>query len=115
MCCNLFCKLFGDKGYISKAKAQLLQEKYGVDLITTRSKNIKSQNLNTFDKILLRGRSIIEAVNDQLKNISQIEHNRHRSKFNFMVNLLAGLVAHAFQKKNPSLNIQHTGLLELTF
>ncbi|WP_263081036.1 IS982 family transposase [Endozoicomonas sp. Mp262] len=113
MCCHLFGKLFGDKGYISKAKAQLLKEKYDVDLITTRRKNMKPQNLPAFDKVLLRGRAIIETVNDQLKNISQIEHTRHRSKFNFMVNLLAGLVAYTFQKKKPSLNIQHTGLVEL--
>ncbi len=113
MCCHLFGKLFGDKGYISKAKAQLLKEKYDVDLITTRRKNMKPQNLPAFDKVLLRGRAIIETVNDQLKNISQIEHTRHRSKFNFMVNLLAGLIAYTFQKKKPSLSIQHTGLVEL--
>ncbi len=74
---------------------------------------MKPQNLPAFDKVLLRGRAIIETVNDQLKNISQIEHTRHRSKFNFMVNLLAGLIAYTFQKKKPSLSIQHTGLVEL--
>ncbi|QGP51894.1 hypothetical protein PsalN5692_03393 [Piscirickettsia salmonis] len=35
------------------------------------------------DKILLRKRGIIESVFDQLKNISQIEHSRHRSVNNF--------------------------------
>ncbi len=57
------------------------------------------------DKILLRKRSIIETVNDQLKNISQIEHSRHRSITNFMVNLVAGLIAYTCQDKKPSLNI----------
>jgi hypothetical protein len=55
------------------------------------------------DKILLRKRSIIETVNDQLKNISQIEHPRHRRVANFMVNLIAGLTAYTYQPKKPSL------------
>ena len=33
--------------------------------------------MNLRDKVLLRKRAIIETVNDQLKNISQIEHTRH--------------------------------------
>ena len=51
------------------------------------------------DKILLRKRSIIETVNDQLKNISDIEHSRHRSQNNFIVNLLSGLIAYTHQPK----------------
>jgi Transposase DDE domain len=47
-----------------------------------------------------------ETVNDQLKNISQIEHSRHRSLFHFFVNLIAGLVAYTFCEKKPSLNIR---------
>jgi Transposase DDE domain len=57
------------------------------------------------DKILLRKRAVIESVNDQLKNICQVEHSRHRSVLNFMVNLLAGLVAYTYQEKKPSLDI----------
>jgi hypothetical protein len=45
----------------------------------------------------------IETVNDQLKNISQIEHTRHRSLTGFMLNLLGGLVAYTYQDKKPSL------------
>jgi hypothetical protein len=44
-------------------------------------------------------------VNDQLKNISQIVHSRHRSVKNFMVNVLAGLIAYTFQEKKPSLKL----------
>ena len=57
---------------------------------------MKNCLVKLIDKILLRKLAIIESVNDQLKNISQIEHLRHRSFFNFLVNLvnlLAGLVA----------------------
>lgn len=57
------------------------------------------------DKILLRKRAVIESVNDQLKNICQVEHSRHRSVLNFLVNLLAGLVAYTYQEKKPSLDI----------
>ena len=57
------------------------------------------------DKILLRKRSLIETVNDQLKNISQIQHTRHRSVGNFMVNIIAALIAYTYQDKKPSLNL----------
>ena len=40
-----------------------------------------------------------------IKKISQIEHSHHRSLMNFLVNLLAGLVAYTFQAKKPSLDI----------
>ena len=58
------------------------------------------------DKLLLRRRSVIETVNDQLKNISQIEPSRHRSVTNFLVNLVAGLSAYTYQPKKPSLHIR---------
>ncbi|WP_427910186.1 transposase [Piscirickettsia salmonis] len=69
-------------------------------------KNMKNRLMPIIDKILLRKRGIIESVFDQLKNISQIEHSRHRSVNNFMVNILAGLAAYCLQEKKPSLNIQ---------
>jgi len=53
---------------------------------------------------MLRKRSMIETINDQLKNIAQIEHSRHRSVNNFFVHLLAGLVAYCHQPKKPSIN-----------
>jgi len=40
-------------------------------------------------KLMLRKRSLIETVNDQLKNICQVDHTRHRSVNGFIVNLLA--------------------------
>jgi hypothetical protein len=57
-------------------------------------------------KLLLRKRSIIETVNDQLKDISHIEHSRHRRVTNFLVNLVAGLIAYTYQPKRPSLHIR---------
>ncbi|SDX12022.1 transposase, partial [Nitrosomonas communis] len=102
---SLFGKLFGDRGYLSQPLFEQLWEQ-GVQLITKVRKNMKNKLLPLFDKLLLRKRSIIEAVNDQLKNISQIEHSRHRSPVNFFVNLIAGLVAYTFREKKPSLNIR---------
>ena len=113
MCSVLFGKLFGDKGYISKEKAELLLDKYDIELITTQKKNMKPKLLTLFDKLLLRGRSIIETINDQLKNICQIEHSRHRSDANFMVSLISGLIAYTYKEKKPSLNIQYTGLVSV--
>ena len=57
------------------------------------------------DKLLLRKRAIIESVNDQLKNICQIEHSRHRSGFNFLANLLGGLIAYSYHPTKPSLDL----------
>ena len=57
------------------------------------------------DKILLRKRAIIETINDHLKNVCQIEHSRHRSFTNFIVNTVTGLIAYSFLPKKPSLNL----------
>ena len=46
------------------------------------------------DKILLRKRALIETVNDELKNIAQIEHSRHRSFSNFIANSLSAIAAY---------------------
>jgi hypothetical protein len=101
---NLFGKLFADKGYLShKLFLKLLE--HGLELITAVRKNMPNRLLRLSDKLLLRQRSIIETINDQLKNISQIEHSRHRSPTNFLVNLLAGLAAYCLQPKKPSLNL----------
>mgnify|MGYP001824288029 CR=1 FL=1 len=95
-------KLFGDKGYISQKLFDTLMGQ-GLQLVTRIRKNMKNQLIPVEDKILLRKRALIETVNDQLKNISQIEHTRHRSVANFMVNLLCGLIAYTWQPKKPSL------------
>ena len=76
---------------------------------------MRNRLMPLFDKIMLRKRAIIETVNDQLKNISQIEHSRHRSVANCFVNLLAGLVAYTWCEKKPSLNIHVIEQLQLVF
>ena len=86
---KLWWKLVGDRGYLSQA----LFEKHfarGLQLITPLRKNMQNQLVVLEDKLLTRKRSVIETIVDQLKNISQIEHTRHRSTTNFIVNLIAG-------------------------
>ena len=54
-------------------------------LITRLKSNMKNQLMSLSDKLLLRKRAIIESITDQFKNISQIEHTRHRSPLNFCI------------------------------
>ena len=97
-------KLYGDKGYLSKALQADLLEK-GVTLITNVRKNMKRKAISLWDRAMLSRRFIIETINDQLKNISYIEHSRHRSMKGFMLNIIAGLVAYCLKKDKPSLNL----------
>ena len=101
---KMFGKLFGDKGYISADLFRSLWER-GVQLVTSVRRNMKNVLMPLMDKILLRKRSLIETVNDQLKNIAQVEHTRHRSVLNFMVNLVAGLISYTRQPKKPTLRL----------
>ncbi len=103
-------KLFGDRGYISTSLTELLFEQ-GLHLITRLRKNMKNRVMHLSDKLLLRKRSIIESIIDQLKNISQIEHSRHRSPANFVVHLIAGLLAYTHQVKKPGLHLDERALL----
>lgn len=74
--------------------------------LVTKSKNkIKNRLVKLIDKILLRKRAVIESVNDHLKNICQIGHSCHRSPFNFLVNLMAGLVAYNYLPKKRLIDI----------
>lgn len=57
------------------------------------------------NKIHLRKRSVIETINDQIKNMCQVEHSRHRSVGNFITNLLSGLIVYSFFDTKPSTEI----------
>lgn len=46
-------------------------------------------------------RSIIETINDQLKNIFLIVHSRHRPFQNFLNNILADIIDHSFLPLKP--------------
>lgn len=104
---GVFGKLFGDKGYISSKLGKSLLDQ-GLELFTSVRSNMKQRLMSLTDKIFLRKRSIIETVNDQLKNISQLEHTRHRSVGSFLVNILGGIAAYCHQPKKPSLKMTNT-------
>jgi len=106
---HLFGKLFGDLGYLSEPLRTLLGEQ-NLELITKVKKNMKNKFVKMTDKLLLRKRAIIETVFDQLKNISNIEHTRHRSFWNFLGNIASGLIAYTWKDKKPSLNLNFKGL-----
>jgi hypothetical protein len=111
---NIWGKLFGDKGYLSQ---QLFETLFvnGIHLITKIRNNMKNTLMNVNDKILLRKRALVESVHDELKNICQIEHSRHRSFANFITNLLAGLTAYSFLPKKPAIkcNFEFTNQLTI--
>lgn len=101
---RLFGTLYGDKGYLSQSLCACLWQDYGVHLLTKVRKNMANALLSWIDKLLLRKRGLIETVNDHLKNISQIDHSRHRSPTNFLANLLGGLIAYCRKPAKPSLS-----------
>ena len=67
---------------------------------------MKGALMSVLDKMLLRKRAIIETVNDELKNIAQVEHSGHRCSDNFIVNLLGTMVAYCLFPKKMCINIQ---------
>ncbi len=83
---SLFGKVFADRGYVSKSLAQKLWSDFGIQFFAKPRRNMKNSLMRLTDKLLSRKRFIIETIIDQLKNISQIEHSRHRSPVNFGVN-----------------------------
>ena len=102
---KLFGKLFADKGYISQS---LFEELFidDIHLITKLRRNMKNSMMMLQDRIMLRKRSTIETVNDELKNVCHIEHTRHRSIENFLTNLIAALIAYQLMPKKPTMNIE---------
>ena len=96
-------KVFADKGYVSQKLAQQLLKNRGIRLITKLKRNMKQRLIPLNDYLMLRKRGIIETVTDQLKNISQIEHSRHRSPINCFGPILGGLIAYCHQPKKPTI------------
>jgi len=102
---SVFGKLYADRGYISQTLRDILFVD-GIHFVTKLRNNMKGGEMPLQDRIILRKRAVIESVNDELKNICQIEHTRHRSFTNFITNLIAGLLAYSFLPKKPSINIE---------
>ena len=99
-------KVFADKGYVSKKLVKQLLETFNIEFFAKAKRTMKNKLMRLNDKLLSRKRSIIETVIDQLKNISQIEHSRHRSPLNCWVNVICGLIAYCHQPKKPGLHLE---------
>ncbi|OJJ18920.1 hypothetical protein BKI52_24640 [marine bacterium AO1-C] len=93
--------VYGDKGYISKLKKALQEQ--GCKLITKIRKNMKKPVLTQKERYYLKKRTLIETVFGQMVNQCQIEHTRHRSPINCMVNLWAGIIAYNFLDHLPKI------------
>lgn len=107
---DLLGKLFGDRGYISSKLFKTLLKR-GLQLITKLKKNMANKLMPLMDKLMLKKRALIESINDQLKNLCQIEHTRHRSPINFLGNLFSGLIAYTFSPQKPSITTEDFALL----
>ena len=91
----IYGRLVGDKGYISKNLFNRLFVD-GIQIITKIKRNMKGYIMKIEERHSIRKRAIIETINDELKNIAQVEHSRHRSFDNFIVNTLESLAAYCF-------------------
>jgi transposase len=109
LCKNLTGKLYADKGYIGKKLREKLSET-DVDLVTAVRKSMKDKAISAFDRAMLSKRYIIETINDQLKNISQIGHSRHRSETGFMLNVISGIVAYCLKEQKPRIKLSPSNL-----
>jgi transposase len=103
MATSVFGKVFGDRGYISKALNEWLTKHSDTTLITKLRRNMKPQLLEPMDEALLNHRSLVETVFGELKNLCQIEHSRHRSVTGFITNLLSGLIAYCWFPYKPTI------------
>lgn len=101
---NVFGKLYADKGYISQTLFDRLFSQ-GLNIVTGFKSNMKNKLMSLYDKLMLRKRSVIETINDELKNVAQLVHSRHRSVINFGMNVLGALVAYSFFEKKPAINV----------
>jgi hypothetical protein len=103
LCKDIFGKLYGDKGYIVKHSVFEKLFYDGVQIITKIRKNMKNSLMSIYDKIMLRKRSVIECLFDNLKNVAQLEHSRHRSLHGFILNVFSAIAAYHFTPKKPSI------------
>lgn len=103
LCKHIFGKVYGDKGYILNSEKFENFFNNGIQFISKIRSNMKNRLMNLNDKFMLNRRGIIETVIDQLKNICQIEHTRHRSPINFFNNFLSAIAAYSFKTEKPRL------------
>ena len=110
---NIKGKLCADKVYIGQALFENLFLN-GIQLVTKVKNNMRNSLMSIADRILLRKRALIETANDELKNIAQIEHSRHRSFSNVIANSLSAIAAYCFFEKKPAIEVNFINDGQLT-
>jgi hypothetical protein len=111
LCKNLFGKVYGDKGYISqKLFVELLAA--GVQIVTQLKNKMKPKIMPLEDRLMLKKRSLIESVFHILKDMLHIDHSRHRSPKNFLINILAALTAYCLYPNKPTIRMEKHELRE---
>jgi len=105
MCRNLWGKLFGDKGYISQNLFEELFAK-GIRLFTTLKRNMKNRLVDIENRLFIMKRGMVESVIELLKSACNIDHTRHRSPVNAIVNIWAAIAAYCFFERKPSILLQ---------
>jgi hypothetical protein len=97
-------KVVGDKGYLSTFFEVFYEQ--GVQLITKIRSNMKNKMMDMQDKLLLKKRPVIEAVNDILMSVCDIDHTRHRSPTNAFCNVWGAIIAYHYLPNKPSILLQ---------
>ena len=95
--------LYADKGYISSKLTECLLKK-GIKMITYIRRNMKARLIHIWDLFRLKKRGIIESIFGTLKTNMNLQHTRHRSTANFVLNIFAAIAAYVFrqQRLRPS-------------
>lgn len=101
---NLHGKVVGDLGYLTKFFQEFYEQ--GVQIITRLRSNMKNKLMDFKDKLLLKKRPIIEAVNDILMSVCDIEHTRHRSPINAICHIWASIVAYHYLPNKPAIILE---------
>ena len=64
---------------------------------------MKNKLLKPYDAFLMKKRSLIESVNNILKNTFHAEHSRYRSLTSLFINIFSALSVYTLSLKNPSI------------
>lgn len=112
LCKKFFGKVYGDKGYLSQKLFEEMLD-LGVQIVTQLRSKMKPKIMPLADRLMLKKRSLIESVFHILKDMLHIDHSRHRSPQNFLINILAALTAYCFYPNKPTIRLEKTDMLNI--
>ena len=104
LCKNMKGMLFGDRGYISQKLFEAMM-KEGLRIVTALRVKMKPKLMVWSESELLKKRSMIESIFHIMKDMLHIDHTRHRSPVNFVVNLIGALCAYCLYPNKPAIKI----------